>query len=390
MVNDYNRFGYYQVGNYITHSKLDAYERSLLFNQQVQYNFNDVVFEKYDWTTEPAYTLAEVYYRRAKQLREKYDYIVLLFSGGADSTNALHAFVNNGLEIDEIVTMTTLDGDHNPYSFYNIEVTKVCLPIIKNLKERFPNLKHTNFDATSTIIDYYLRYKDNIPYYQNNVFIPTVSAYNSIKDCNPAWEKMAEAGKSVCFLFGHQKPIIHLQDGKYYWHFSDMMDAVVTAKMRMDAIDWTHYELFYSSPDAAEVLIKQGQVLKNCLKNPLYHHFLIDEFTQYGSALVNGVEKFLPMTALNELVYPFAYWDPSTFSKGKSISSILSQSSYWFYFSNEESAKYYTNAIRFLEDKYSRDWSDNKILLPKLNDTGKMLTGGKIKRIWSRSYALEK
>jgi len=44
-----------------------------------------------------------LYALRARQLREKYDYLVLYFSGGADSTNILKTFIDNNIFLDEIV-----------------------------------------------------------------------------------------------------------------------------------------------------------------------------------------------------------------------------------------------------------------------------------------------
>ena len=41
----------------------------------------------------------------AQQLREKYDYIVLAYSGGADSCNVLNSFLDNGIPIDDIIRL---------------------------------------------------------------------------------------------------------------------------------------------------------------------------------------------------------------------------------------------------------------------------------------------
>ena len=69
------------------------------------------MFSKCDWTTEPepGVPLSEYYRRRAQQIRDKYDYVVLLYSGGPDSNNILHAFVHNGIKIDEIVNINSYD-----------------------------------------------------------------------------------------------------------------------------------------------------------------------------------------------------------------------------------------------------------------------------------------
>ena len=88
-----SKFGYYQVGELLTtFSKVEALGWSQRFNQPVQYRFNDLVFDSYNWTVEPAESLVQLYQRRAQQIREKYDYLVLFYSGGADSHNMLQSF----------------------------------------------------------------------------------------------------------------------------------------------------------------------------------------------------------------------------------------------------------------------------------------------------------
>ena len=71
--------------------------------------FHDDAFSKYPWHIEPEASLDQLYDARARQLREKYDYVVLSYSGGSDTHNILESFIRQGLHIDEIVTnhMTT-------------------------------------------------------------------------------------------------------------------------------------------------------------------------------------------------------------------------------------------------------------------------------------------
>lgn len=62
-----------------------------------------------DWTKEPIESFEELKKRRAEQLREKYSYLVLYFSGGADSTTMVNAFLKNNIHVDEIVTAGFVD-----------------------------------------------------------------------------------------------------------------------------------------------------------------------------------------------------------------------------------------------------------------------------------------
>ena len=60
--------------------------------------------ETIDWTAEPEQPVAELYRQRAQRLREEYDYLVLMYSGGSDSHQAMMAFINAGVPLDEVHT----------------------------------------------------------------------------------------------------------------------------------------------------------------------------------------------------------------------------------------------------------------------------------------------
>jgi len=97
-----DRYGYYQVGDTRTYSR---YERMDLLHQHPcdwRWVYNDNFFSQYDWTREPTESLDELYKQRAEQLRRDYDYLVLYYSGGYDSANLLHAFLDNDIYPDEI------------------------------------------------------------------------------------------------------------------------------------------------------------------------------------------------------------------------------------------------------------------------------------------------
>ena len=46
----------------------------------------------------------ELLKERCIQLRDKYNYLILYFSGGSDSETTLQSFIRSGIHLDEIVT----------------------------------------------------------------------------------------------------------------------------------------------------------------------------------------------------------------------------------------------------------------------------------------------
>lgn len=102
------KLGYYTVGNEKFFSKPMALTKATETNQFPEWNFNNETFGAQDWLTDPTISIKELYRIRAQQLRDRYDYIRLEFSGGGDSTTALYSFVNNGIHIDEVVFRLSL------------------------------------------------------------------------------------------------------------------------------------------------------------------------------------------------------------------------------------------------------------------------------------------
>ena len=86
-----NRFGIPHNVNIQTQRSMDAV-----------FCFNETVFKLIDWTVEPSQSLKELYVERCQQLRDKYDYLILSYSGGADSHEILYTFLENNIFIDEI------------------------------------------------------------------------------------------------------------------------------------------------------------------------------------------------------------------------------------------------------------------------------------------------
>ena len=139
-----DHWGYFTVGPYNTYSKLEAIEISAKTGQDLQWHFNDESYGHFDWTEEPPGDLLFWYAERARQLRETYDYLVLMYSGGADSHNVLRAFIDNNIFIDEIVQVFAYEGTGTEKtSQANAESFYTSIPQTKFLIENNPTYKNT-------------------------------------------------------------------------------------------------------------------------------------------------------------------------------------------------------------------------------------------------------
>jgi hypothetical protein len=96
---EYTKHGYYLVDGIKTFSKFEAWQHARdagISSESIRFDFNSDLFSTIDWSIEPSESLDKLYANRARQLREKYDYIVLVYSGGIDSHVALQSFLKNG------------------------------------------------------------------------------------------------------------------------------------------------------------------------------------------------------------------------------------------------------------------------------------------------------
>jgi hypothetical protein len=156
--------GYWEVDQKYFFNKAECLRyASRIKTRDVQYHFFDEIFTASDWSVEPSESLDELYAERARQIRDKYDYIMLSISGGSDSMNMLYAFLNNGLKVDEIVTfypvtaieklLPTFDFDESNKVNVMFEYNMAFLPQIEKISKSHPNIKITILDHTDSVIN---------------------------------------------------------------------------------------------------------------------------------------------------------------------------------------------------------------------------------------------
>ena len=97
-----DKLGFYMLGGKKFYTKPEALVEATKTGIFPEWNFNRNVFDSYNWSVEPNIDIKELYRLRALQLREKYDYLILAYSGGADSHNILLSFMRQNIHIDEI------------------------------------------------------------------------------------------------------------------------------------------------------------------------------------------------------------------------------------------------------------------------------------------------
>lgn len=331
-----DKFGFYQVGEYQTYSRIEATEFAIKNKKDIHWNYNDEVFSKVNFSKEIDIPLNELYKLRCRQIRNSYDYVVLFYSGGSDSHNMLMQWINSDCKLDEVATLVSLEGSKVKDSYANIEQYTVAIPNIITLSEKY-KFDYTVIDFSKSIMNY-LSTNDrheHILYDMNYNISPNNIAKSLLRHNVDKWKNLIFSGKSVCFLWGMEKLNIINRDGNNYLKFADRYDNVVSPIVQRNYnIGW--YDEFFSiTPDLPELMIKQCNIIKNFFKiRNTNLHSILSYYQQTPSS--RGYNRMLNLylsdNGYRKLMYP--YWDLNTFSTGKSPSTSKSRLDDWIWNGN--------------------------------------------------------
>lgn len=331
--NNKDRLGYYRVGDFKTYSKVEAIELHMQTGIHPHWYFNEPEFLAYDWTQEPQASLSELYARRAQQLRDTYDYVVIFYSGGADSTNIVDSFVNNGIPFDELLTFNYYELDPDPESFFNAEIVRVVLPRVQQLQQQGVRFRHRMVDLTQVAwkVLYDQHFIQNRMYYACHHFGSTHVTKSYIRETTPDYMRMIEQGKKVVFVHGSDKPRLYKENGRYCIKFLDIVDSAIAVRTQVLNREYEYDELFYWAPESVDIICKQGHILKNLFDR----YNLYSQDTYYSDKLVplptieqmfdnkfRNEDRLSHRNLLNSIIYPT--WDVQTYSSGKPIPLITS------------------------------------------------------------------
>jgi hypothetical protein len=324
------KLGTYFLGNNTKpiYNKLQALELASKLNQSVRWEFNSAAYDAVNWQVEPETDIDVLYLMRARQLRDTYDYLVLNFSGGSDSTNILYAFLKNNIHIDEIIVRHPESGLRDVCTNKDItastnqisEFEYAVVPRLKWVKDNFPNIKITIHDYFKSMV------AENIDeqwiYAAREFFHPgVIKRYSNLSMRTQL--STYDTGKTVGVIYGIDKPKIQIHNGIYYAYFIDICPNVVVSEVA----DYTNIttELFYWTPDLPEIVVKQAHVVKRWLElNPQYKTF-VDSSTASSSENTSIVERGI----LAPNIYPGVETD--VFQGNKIGNAIVSEHDSWFW-----------------------------------------------------------
>ena len=327
------KLGYYTCDNVEFVSKIQAFMHSLKTNKSVGWIFNDDEFKKYDWTKEPELTLDQLYDARSRDLREKYDYLILSYSGGSDSHNILMSFIRQGLHIDELI-INTLEKGWKPVTELNpnnksslnsgAEHYFQCLPRLKEAEKYLERTKITICDLTDSVHKSFLDVGDASWVLEKREALNPIGITRFNYLYFDEVRKRFDKEKKIGLILGVEKPKSYIHNGKFYIRFNDRAVNMVTIIDHIKDYDNSVVEYFYWSPDCVPMLIKQGHTVKHWLEqNPQFQvHW---DTKTYSYKTVRMYHEKL----LRSVVYPTT-WNDKWFQVDKATKDWYSEFDNWF------------------------------------------------------------
>jgi len=325
------KLGFYTCNGQTFDSKIQAYLYASTVKQQVSWNFNNEEFSKHDWTVEPEETLDQLYDARARQIREKYDYVILSYSGGADSHNILMSFIRQGLLIDEIV-VNTMEKANAKFTIVNETVLNPEHAAAEHKLNTIPRLKEVEHLIPRT--------KINILDLSDNLFqsLETAGDASWVLDkregLNPLGStrfnyihftevrKRFDKEKTIGLVLGIEKPRTMIIGEKFYTRFSDRAANIVTVAEHIKEYTNSSVEFFYWSPDCLPLLTKQAHIIKKWLEaNP-------EKQAIWTREAVAKVYRTIHERILRSLLY--TTWDNQYWQADKATKDWYSEFDTWF------------------------------------------------------------
>jgi hypothetical protein len=342
------------------------------FESTMSFYYNDNVFNKIDWSIEPDIDISRLYKLRAQQIRDKYNRVIIAFSGGSDSTQVLMSFLKNNIFIDEIHvhTVEKMMNRFDKQILVNdqdlgvlMEYEYAVKPMLKYVKEKSPNTKIIINDVSDYLYDQL----------SNNKFIPLTESIvshriNSGLNTTFGWhyfhEKISENDKNKsCLVRGYEKPVLFIENGnQLYFKFFDITTGISSTLYKSKIIksyEYSYvYEDFFWSPDMPFIPIKQSHMILNRFKSDsafLTNYINYKKELDVDSSKKNAHSNSLLQNKermICEVIYPD--WNPNTFAGSKPIEKSAEFKIYEMAVGKHQGENLKAELLAFKEKKYEK------------------------------------
>lgn len=348
-----SKYGCYICGGMTFLSKFKALEYANQINTGVvRFYYHDHIWDAFDKTLLGKIPLTTLYKERAQQLRDRYDHLVLHYSGGADSHNILHTFLSNNIKLDEVSVKWVKplrDGkfytpNRDDQSAFNAvsEWDFAIKPTLDKLKSLHPEIKITLVDFSDKLDDKLIK-SNNV---ENRILElnMTRGALCSITArLNPKLEQettVASRNKNIGHIFGIDKPIVNVDVIGYNMCFQD---AMLENVLMYEAQSKLSVELFYWAPDFPLLPMEQAyQIALKFKTDDVARATLFEDWADRDSKIIRN--KIHKEQQVQKYVLYKDSWNFDTFQAGKP-NAARSDWHFWLHNSSELSQIKTSHAI---------------------------------------------
>jgi hypothetical protein len=307
--------GYYTVGDKNFNFKFNALMYASKTQQPVEWHFGGAQYAALDWQTALPMDIKSLYRLRAQQLRNQYNYLILCFSGGSDSTNILQSFIHNNIHLDEIICDWPLEhtsnwsvsNDPSPYNHIS-EWELAIRPMLNYVQTHHPEIKITITDTTEDL---------SIEDHEHALTISHMGPYQSTKRYQNVCQRYSEVyekNSSAAIIMGCDKPCVFIDKNVFCVTLIDKHCFFKTSNVPVNRT----VEYFYWASDMPEILRQQAHMIY-----------------QYLLAHPEAMSIFLPNTPLinqrqdliKSIIYPD--WNNAIFQADKASSFVYSEQHAW-------------------------------------------------------------
>lgn len=353
-------FGYWTVGTQCFNAKMDAAIYATNIKQEIKFNFNDDVWSNFDRSLLGKIALKELYKQRAQQIRDSYDYVVLYYSGGSDSTTVLETFIDNDIKLDCVYVRWPFEvlnsSLHNPNKLdktafnFNSEWDYATKPKLEWLAKHHPEIRIETKNVEG-LTDQRLM-NDTAFEGVNNRYSPVnilrKGTYSNFE------RECIDKGKTVAQVSGIDKPsIAQHTDGTIYMNFVDDFFTTLNAPPN----NLNGVEFFFWSPKFPLLAFEMAyQMYLYYDINPAERFIVPGKgYTMLPKEIKHACTEKYYMD-VKRVCYP--EWDLGIFQTEKPKHRFGIDKDVWFFQSSEFDdirkawSYYYNSRLEMIDDKF--------------------------------------
>jgi hypothetical protein len=336
-----NQLGYYSVGQMGFLNKYQALLSGTTTKQEVGYHWFDDEFKNFDRSRLGKTPLNEMYKRRAQQIRDSYDYVILNYSGGCDSWNILKTFLDNNIKLDQIMvcwpftaaeakTYNANSKDTTAFNFMS-EWDFTTKPDLEWLSRTHPEIKielidwadpfvkDTNFVGVDKF--------DQLNHFHNLADLARSTLFSETE------KQLIDKGKKVATIWGIDKPNVHIDTVTKQLSMA-FADSVITVG-HPPVYNPTGTEYFYWCPSMPELTFEMAyQTALWFRARPEYQQFIYPlDNTSYTFPYITHVQ--VNQMAARDACYTTWAEKENKFQVNKSTFITREDKDFWLYNTSE-------------------------------------------------------